>query len=201
MGVATEHERPGNRREAVGHRFKSIVGRAEGSGAVVEGSAGPLREDFNEMPVLGDDVACVRCGLTPTRSLPIRRHVGLLLAQQFVKVQQPLCRDHGTELTKQFLRRTMAQGWWGFISIFVNVWVVAKDVAVLRAYGALAPPSGLPWANRPGGVLAPVDSGERAAAWHPDPVGRHELRWHDGAAWTARVSDAGVAGIDPLLPA
>lgn len=36
------------------------------------------------------------------------------------------------------------------------------------------------------------------ARWAPDPMGRHELRYWDGAAWTASVSDAGTQGIDPL---
>ena len=35
-------------------------------------------------------------------------------------------------------------------------------------------------------------------AWHPDPTGRHQLRWWDGAAWTAHVSDAGVTTNDPI---
>ena len=30
-----------------------------------------------------------------------------------------------------------------------------------------------------------------AAGWHPDPTGRHELRYWDGRQWTADVSDAG----------
>jgi hypothetical protein len=34
--------------------------------------------------------------------------------------------------------------------------------------------------------------------WFPDPTGRHDHRWWDGAAWTAHVADAGVAGRDPL---
>jgi lysylphosphatidylglycerol synthetase-like protein (DUF2156 family) len=34
--------------------------------------------------------------------------------------------------------------------------------------------------------------------WFPDPVGRHDHRWWDGAAWTAHVADAGVAAQDPL---
>jgi hypothetical protein len=38
------------------------------------------------------------------------------------------------------------------------------------------------------------------AAWHPDPGGRHELRYWDGSAWTDHVSDNGVTGIDPLPP-
>lgn len=35
------------------------------------------------------------------------------------------------------------------------------------------------------------------AAWHPDPGGRHELRYWNGTEWTEHVSDAGVTGIDP----
>jgi hypothetical protein len=35
-------------------------------------------------------------------------------------------------------------------------------------------------------------------AWHPDPAGRHELRWWDGQAWTDAVSDAGVQTSDPI---
>ena len=34
--------------------------------------------------------------------------------------------------------------------------------------------------------------------WFPDPTGRHDHRWWDGAAWTAHVADAGQAGSDPL---
>lgn len=34
--------------------------------------------------------------------------------------------------------------------------------------------------------------------WFPDPTGRHDHRWWDGAAWTGHVADAGVAAHDPL---
>lgn len=33
--------------------------------------------------------------------------------------------------------------------------------------------------------------------WHPDPSGRHQYRWWDGAAWTERVADWSGSGIDP----
>jgi hypothetical protein len=36
------------------------------------------------------------------------------------------------------------------------------------------------------------------AAWHPDPLGRHEYRYWDGTAWTEHVSDQGQVGQDPL---
>lgn len=36
------------------------------------------------------------------------------------------------------------------------------------------------------------------ANWHKDPMGRHEFRYWDGAAWTEHVADGGVRSIDPL---
>ena len=38
------------------------------------------------------------------------------------------------------------------------------------------------------------------AAWHPDPMGRHQLRYWDGQAWTEHVSTNGVQTVDPLQP-
>jgi len=43
---------------------------------------------------------------------------------------------------------------------------------------------------------APLETPDSSQGWHPDPVGRHELRWHDGTAWTANVSDSGETGTD-----
>ncbi|HWJ08256.1 MAG TPA: AIM24 family protein [Nocardioides sp.] len=37
-----------------------------------------------------------------------------------------------------------------------------------------------------------------AAAWHPDPTGRHELRYWDGSQWTEHVSDHGVQSTSPV---
>jgi uncharacterized protein (AIM24 family) len=39
-----------------------------------------------------------------------------------------------------------------------------------------------------------------AAAWHPDPTGRHELRYWDGTQWSEHVSDGGVHSTSPLTP-
>lgn len=36
------------------------------------------------------------------------------------------------------------------------------------------------------------------AAWHPDPTGRHQLRYWNGSAWTEHVADDGTGGIDPM---
>lgn len=51
----------------------------------------------------------------------------------------------------------------------------------------------------PGGPapVAPAAPGP-PPGWHPDPAGRHEHRYWDGATWSDQVSDGGVVAIDPL---
>ena len=58
--------------------------------------------------------------------------------------------------------------------------------------GAGAPPLAQPMVSAAVAALAP------AAAWHPDPTGRHQLRYWDGSAWTTHVSDNGVAATDAI---
>ena len=36
------------------------------------------------------------------------------------------------------------------------------------------------------------------AAWHEDPLGRHQQRWWDGTRWTDHVADGGVTATDPV---
>jgi uncharacterized protein YxjI len=38
--------------------------------------------------------------------------------------------------------------------------------------------------------------GTHAANWYPDPWGRHEHRYYDGAGWTEHVADHGRPGVD-----
>ena len=45
-----------------------------------------------------------------------------------------------------------------------------------------------------------ADQWPPGAAWHPDPVGRHDLRFWSGASWADRVSDLGVQTDDPIEP-
>ena len=40
--------------------------------------------------------------------------------------------------------------------------------------------------------------GVPAADWYPDPAGRHEFRFWDGAGWTSSVSDRGQVSVDPI---
>ncbi len=143
---------------------------------------------------------CVVCGRVPTRAESIRRHVGMIVMQRFVKLKQPLCREHGIEVTNTYLRKTLIEGWWGFVSFFLNFFTVGNDLVVLFRYRALDEPQPLA-----GGAPAPAPTPAQAApptptaapGWHPDPSGRFEHRWHDGQNWTSNVATRGQQYDDP----
>jgi uncharacterized RDD family membrane protein YckC len=44
-----------------------------------------------------------------------------------------------------------------------------------------------------------VTAPENPARWAPDPLGRHQYRYWDGAQWTEHVSDNGMVGTDPPI--
>jgi hypothetical protein len=44
----------------------------------------------------------------------------------------------------------------------------------------------------------PPAPGRPPPAWHPDPSGRHQLRYWGGRGWTEHVSDNGTTARDPL---
>jgi hypothetical protein len=143
-------------------------------------------------------VTCAACGRVPTREEPIRRHVGMLIMQRFIRLQQPLCRDHGIQFTRSYLGQTLVQGWWGVISFFVNFFVIGSDLLVLRRYQALdAPRDAAGAATATASPASPALPGQ-VAGWFADPTGRFEHRWYDGQAWTGAVARAGQQLDDPL---
>ncbi|MBA2279774.1 MAG: DUF2510 domain-containing protein [Acidimicrobiia bacterium] len=42
-------------------------------------------------------------------------------------------------------------------------------------------------------------SDQPTGSWQPDPEGRFRLRWWDGSAWTAQVSDGTTTSVDPAF--
>jgi hypothetical protein len=87
-----------------------------------------------------EDRPCELCGRVPTVELTLRRQVGMLLLMRTYRYRGPLCRDHGIENAKEFLSKTLVQGWWGLFSFFVNFFVIATDLIALRKAKQLPPP-------------------------------------------------------------
>jgi hypothetical protein len=86
------------------------------------------------------EATCSVCGAAPAAAISIRRHVGMILLQKFVKLRTPLCRDCGKQAVKEFTLQTLWQGWWGYISFFVNWFVLATNLVAFFKLRALAPP-------------------------------------------------------------
>lgn len=86
------------------------------------------------------NIGCVVCGRVPSLSLTIRRHVGMVFLMRFVRLKASFCRDHGMATTKAYLGKTLVQGWWGILSVFVNVFVIVANLRVLGAYRRVAAP-------------------------------------------------------------
>ena len=48
------------------------------------------------------------------------------------------------------------------------------------------------------GAIATDPDAPPPPGWYPDPTGRQDHRWWDGATWTDHASKSGVANLDPL---
>jgi hypothetical protein len=83
---------------------------------------------------------CRVCGRGPTALISVSRNVGMLVLRRSRKYSAPLCRDHGSQLARNWLLATLLMGSWGFISFFVNFGAVATDLKALRAARRLPPP-------------------------------------------------------------
>jgi len=83
---------------------------------------------------------CLICGRGPTALISVARNLGMLVTRRYWNYSAPLCRDHGTQLARNWLLATSLMGWWGIISFFVNFGAVGADLNALRVARRLPPP-------------------------------------------------------------
>lgn len=102
------------------------------------------------------------------------------------------------------LHDTGRSGWWMFISlipiiggIWLLIYLIQDGTPGPNQYG---PDPKTEIAMAPGAVqpTSPPMATATPAGWFPDPTGRHQTRYWDGAAWTSHVSDNGAGSIDPV---
>ena len=86
-------------------------------------------------------VTCESCGRAPARRITVRRHVGLLVLQQFVTMRVNACRPCGRRLIRSYTLRTLWQGWWGVISFFFNWFVLMANAWAWKRLGSIESPS------------------------------------------------------------
>lgn len=84
---------------------------------------------------------------------------------------------------------------WGIItgiSLLLGIILIYTAESRLKK---LPQPSGVPGvaASYPPAGVVPVSA---QAGWHPDPSGKHQHRWWDGATWTSTVATDGVTSTE-----
>ena len=93
----------------------------------------------------GDVHACESCGRAPARRLVIRRHVGMIFLQRFVRIEPVLCRECGTRTVLRYAARTLVQGWWGMVSLLIaNPFTIVMNIIPRSKQGGCRRRSSLP---------------------------------------------------------
>lgn len=77
--------------------------------------------------------------------------------------------------------------------------IVGAGIILAAAYLVTSDTDAAPDTDAVPVSAAADDAPPAEQGWHVDPSGRHQLRWHDGTAWTAHVSDDGQTSTDEGL--
>jgi hypothetical protein len=100
-----------------------------------------IPRDLRGGTLLNEAHSCQSCGRAPARQLVIRRHIGMLFLQRFIKIKPTLCRECGTRTVLQYTGRTLVQGWWGMVSLFIaNPFTIVMNLVALVQARQLPPP-------------------------------------------------------------
>ncbi|NVK80051.1 hypothetical protein HG542_20635 [Streptomyces morookaense] len=90
----------------------------------------------------------------PAVGATVRGHQGMVVLMRFLRRSGTFCRPCGTSLHRRMTADTLAQGWWGPLSMVITPFTVLANVlGPRRAFRRLGPPSA--------GWRPPLDPGKR----------------------------------------
>lgn len=92
---------------------------------------------------------CVLCGSWPAAFVRFERQTGLVITRTVYSFDERLCRQCGLAMGRAQQSRTLATGWWGIISFFVNFAIIFRNATNLRRVARLTPPSRDPYVVAP----------------------------------------------------
>jgi hypothetical protein len=95
-------------------------------------ATGPLRN-----PGPGE---CAVCGFSPAIPIRVQQQIGLGFLRWTVEVTGWRCRDCGREAVRLLASRTLITGWWGIISMFLNLASLVEAFTTWRRLRSLLPP-------------------------------------------------------------
>ncbi|WP_051177836.1 hypothetical protein [Nocardia concava] len=103
-------------------------------------------------PIGGNGIYCRVCGSTPAAQASFCRHQGFVLVMRFPPSESgPFCRDCGLATYRSMSEKSLWQGWWGPMSMFINAMMLFINLMGRRAVARL--PAPIPGA--PGRPLSP----------------------------------------------
>jgi curved DNA-binding protein CbpA len=135
----------------------------------------------------GSGNECEICGGTPAAKIVLKRNVGLFVARRSHTFEGVLCVPCAQRLTREFQLQSLTKGWFGTISIPVNIWNLAANATRSSAHKQKANnPEGQSSnaQNRPSNHRPPP-------GWRPDPSGRFALRYFNAEGrWERLCKDS-----------
>ncbi|MEV0335604.1 hypothetical protein [Nocardia sp. NPDC050717] len=98
-------------------------------------------------------LCCLHCGATPATAVTVRSHRGFILWMQFVRVPGPFCRNCGLATLRRMTVESLWLGWWGPLSLFINMFTLLSNSSAHSRITELPPPN-------PGSPGRPMDPGK-----------------------------------------
>jgi len=83
---------------------------------------------------------CIECGRGPVIRVDVVSYFGSIVTFRKVLRDGWYCKEHGLSIAQSHYRRTLIQGWWSPVSLFLNPWAIRKDRRAIKALRALRPP-------------------------------------------------------------
>lgn len=80
-------------------------------------------------PVPGLDARCQVCEATPAIPIGFLSHQGLIVLYRQIRYRGTFCRDCGLSVFRTVMNRSLLVGWWGLISVFLNLYAIIANVA------------------------------------------------------------------------
>ncbi len=171
---------------------------AERARTIINAQIGRRRAETLGSPVLAATIPPQPDLLAQLSQLGELRDSGVLTSEEFEQQKGHLLAEHGGTPAPEAAVRA---GEPGAPLAPPQSWPLpsregrARDVASKATQGAR---ERLAKMRNRGGDQSATAAGDSPAGWHPDPHGRHELRYWDGTVWTDHVADAGETSSDPV---
>lgn len=91
-------------------------------------------------PVPGLDIKCQVCEGTPAIPIRFLSHQGMIVLYRQITYRGSFCRDCGLSVFRRVMNRTLLVGWWGIISVFLNIYAIIVDLVSWRKLRGLLEP-------------------------------------------------------------